>query len=140
MVLIVVGILAAVAIPRMVGRDAFDALGFHDQAKAAIQYARKVAVAQRRNACVAIDPAAGSLTFTRASAAGAGAACDTPLAVSFAGGTPGGNVLRAPSGVSVATSAAGVGFDALGRASAALDITIAGTRSIVVEAESGYVH
>ena len=43
-VMILVGILAVVAIPRMIVRT-FDERGFHDAVKAAVQHARRVAVA-----------------------------------------------------------------------------------------------
>lgn len=140
-VLVILGVLAAVAIPRLVGRDAFDALGFHDQTKGALQYARKTAVAQRRNACVAIDTAAGTITLTRASAAGAAAACDRTLNVPL-GGAATGNQLQSPSGISLAATASALTFDSLGRASPGVTLTVTGdiARTIQVEAETGYVH
>ncbi len=50
--LMVIGILAAVAVPRFLGRADFDARAFHDATLAALHYAQKTAVAQRRTVCV----------------------------------------------------------------------------------------
>jgi MSHA pilin protein MshC len=47
-VLVVIGILAAVAIPRLVSGDAFSSRSFFDESKSIVRYAQKVAVAQRR--------------------------------------------------------------------------------------------
>lgn len=46
--LVVIGILAAVAIPRFVSGDAFSSRSFFDESKSIVRYAQKVAIAQRR--------------------------------------------------------------------------------------------
>ncbi len=48
--LIVVGILAAYAIPRWVDRTGFESRGFFDQAQGLVRYAQKIAIAQRQSA------------------------------------------------------------------------------------------
>lgn len=48
--LAIVAILAAVAIPRFVGRTGFEARGFFDQAQSVVRTAQKVAIAQRHAA------------------------------------------------------------------------------------------
>src|SRR4030065_1689398 len=73
MVLIVVGVLAVAAMPALFSRLTFDTRRFADQVRAAIQYAQKVAGAQRRNVCVTVT--AGSLSLAQATIAGDGAAC-----------------------------------------------------------------
>lgn len=45
----VIGVLAAYAIPRYVGRGAFESRGFHDQAQAMVRLAQKLAIAERRS-------------------------------------------------------------------------------------------
>ena len=54
MVLVIVSVLAVAAMPAMFGRLTFDTRRFADQVRAAMQYAQKVAVAQRRNVCVTV--------------------------------------------------------------------------------------
>ena len=44
---ILVGILAAVALPRFTDRSTFDAQGFYDQAQSAVRYAQDAAIAKR---------------------------------------------------------------------------------------------
>jgi MSHA pilin protein MshC len=131
-VLVVVGILAVVAIPRFSDRSAFDQRGFLDQTRSAIQFARKSAVAQRRRVCVAIG--AGGLSITALTCGGA------PLTNPATGGA---FVLAAPSGATLSPPVNLV-FDALGRlASPDVQTAIAVTgvaTPIVVERETGYVH
>lgn len=137
-VLLIVGILAAIVGPRFAGRSLFDQRGFLDQTRAAIQFARKSAVAQRRNVCVAV--AAGAVSVTRALAAGPAAACSAALLDPATG-----NALNliAPTGVSLSPATTLV-FDGLGRlASPAAGASIAGSglaTPITVERETGYVH
>lgn len=137
-VILLVGILAVVAIPRFADRRTFDERGFIDQARAAIQFARKAAVAQRRNVCVAVT--ANSVTLTRAQAEGAAAPCNSSL---INPATNSAFALSAPGGVTAAPDTALV-FDALGRlASPASGASIAVTGNanpITVERETGYVH
>ncbi|MFZ5511948.1 MAG: GspH/FimT family pseudopilin [Pseudomonadota bacterium] len=139
--LVLVGILAAVAIPRFVGRDAFDSRGFSDQFLSAIQFARQQAVAQRRRVCIAI--AANGYGLTRAQAPDA--ACDgTPVLDPVTGAA---YAVAAPAGIAIA----GVGgtalpltlaFDALGRPSVTASLRVAAgvDRCLTVESETGYVH
>ena len=141
MVIVIVGILAAVAAPRFFDTNVFQSRGFADQVQASLRYAQKQAIAQRRNVCVAL--AASTITLTIASASGAASACNTNL-VSPSGqpsSCPSATYkICAPSGVTLAYLSANSNFDALGR-TAANSITISGaTNDIVVEAETGYVH
>ena len=59
-VIVMMGILAAVVAPRMDLLTGFDERGFHDQLKASLQYARKAAVAARHPVCVGITSGAGT--------------------------------------------------------------------------------
>ena len=48
MVIVILGVLAAVAAPRMFNSGDFYAAGFHDETLALLRYAQKTAMAQRR--------------------------------------------------------------------------------------------
>lgn len=138
-VIVIVGILAAVAIPRFAGREAFDARGFSDEFVAALQFARQQAVATRRNVCVVVD--AGGFALTRGLAPGD--ACNAALA----NPTTGGAYLGAtPSGIAIAGTGTtvlpfSVTFSPLGQPLAAAGFRLQGDvdRCVAVEAETGYV-
>jgi MSHA pilin protein MshC len=131
-VLLIVGLLAAVAGARMSGRDAFDRRGFADQVRAALQFARKTAVAQRRDVCLAVSAAGISL---RSPTCGGSALTNPATGNAFD--------LSAPQGVSL-SPVGNLVFDALGRLSSptsGTSISVTGIATpIVVERETGYVH
>jgi MSHA pilin protein MshC len=132
-VLVVVGILAAVAAPRFFERNTFDSRGFYDQVISTLRYAQKAAIAEHRFVCVTFTSnRAVKLTY------GATAACGSDL-TSPGGQTPY-SVTSPGAGVTL-SGYADFNFDALGRPSAAQNITVSGYGTpIVVEAETGYVH
>lgn len=139
MVLVLLGVLAVYAIPRVMNRNDFDARGFHDQTLAYLRYAQKTAIAQRRAVCVAFS--GSSVTLTRASVE-ASAVCDTALA-----GPSGEAFLQAPSGVAYSAVPAGFRFDGLGQpltgtnTAAPRSIQVVNAAlSITVESGTGYVH
>jgi prepilin-type N-terminal cleavage/methylation domain-containing protein len=51
-VMVIIGILAVAAIPRFFDRQTFDSRGFSDETLAALRYAQKAAIAQRRTVSV----------------------------------------------------------------------------------------
>jgi MSHA pilin protein MshC len=134
LVIVVAGILAAVAVPRLVGRSSFDTRGFADQLAATVRFAQKLAVAQRRDVFVQLTAGNATLCYD--------AACATPAP------GPGGEkpyTVSAPNGVAIASPVAVLDFDAGGRPvniAAQLDIPIngTGTHHVYVEQETGYVH
>lgn len=130
----ILGVMVIVALPRL-QTQVFDERGFHDQTLAALRYAQKAAIAQRRNVCAAFT--ASSITLTIASASGDAAPCDTPLAK-----PSGGNfTLNAPTGVTFSGVPGNFSFSALGRPSAGQTLQVSNvTDNITVEAETGYVH
>lgn len=137
MTMVIIGILAAVAVPRFFDNNVFQSRGFADQVQATLRYAQKEAIAQHRNVCVAMT--ASGITLTIASVSGAASACDTNLAL-----PTGGNTISVPtgSGITLTYTSANFIFDALGKPSVAQNtIAISGaTNNIIVEAETGYVH
>lgn len=133
LVMVIAGILAAVAVPRLVGRNAFDTRGFADQLSATVRFAQKLAVVQRRDVCVSLTANDATLYYD--------AACATPAP------GPGGEkpyTISAPNGVAIASPVAALRFDAAGRPNTAaqLDIQVngSGTHHVFVEQETGYVH
>jgi len=129
-VILIVSILSAVAVARF--RDGFaQTRGFHDQLLSQVQYARKVAVAQRRSVFVRIDPAQSVLCYN---AAGACVGVASP-----SGEVP--FTLNVPAGITVAVAT--IEFTGLGQYPAAgpLVVAVTGdeTLQFTVEHETGYV-
>jgi len=148
-VIILVGILAVVAMPKMAGVNFYNTVGFADRVLASVRYAQKQAIAKRRNVCVSIDATGSLVNFTFAGAAGSAAACNTNL-TGPAGQNPY-TVTAERTGAVIAPVSLTFGFDALGRPfntvtfvplSAAQVITITGdtAKTFSVEPETGYVH
>ena len=134
----IAGLLAAIALPRMMGPSGFDSRGFYDAATGVVRYAQKTAIAWRRtiHVCVTATP-------PQVVSASTAAGCATPLTHPSTGGSL---TATAPSGVTLAVAPAGnFTFDGLGRPSAAKTITLTSTiagdppRQIIVTAETGYV-
>ncbi len=130
--IVVIGVLAALAVPRLIGRDGFDSRGFYDKSVAVVRLAQKTAVAWRRDVFVCV-----TLTQVRA---GTAAGCATALTNPVSGGAAS---ETAPDGVTLNTVS--FSFDRLGRPSSAVTITFTSTiagdpaRQIAVTAETGYV-
>jgi len=130
-VMIVIGILAVFVLPRFANVDDFDARGFQDETRSLLQYAQQSAVAQHRYVCVSFSASGASLS------AGATSACGTPL-TGPNGATP--FTVTARSGTGYSTAPSNFYFDALGKPSTGQTITVTGSGSVTVEAETGYVH
>ena len=134
-VLIIVGILAAVAVPRFSATTyGFDELKFHEQTLAALRYAQHTAVATQRTVCATFTGGT-QLKLTYAPAYGV-TACSADLT------PPGGSAppytVTAPSGLTY-TGATDFTYDRTGRPSAGQTISMSGGRQVVIEAETGYV-
>lgn len=139
-VIVLLGIVAAVAIPRWRGDNGFEERVVRDQIIAALRYAQKSAVAARRMVCVTFSTSPSRVDFTMSSAYPA-ASCVGGSGLVGPDGT-GLSVVPASS-VSFASSAVSLKFDAAGRASTAASITVSGlpaSQSITLESETGYVH
>jgi len=163
MVIVMMGVLAVFAAPRLFDSTDFYARGFHDETMALLRYAQKAAVAQRRLVCVSLtlpEPAMAKLSIASEPAPGA---CDISLTGPSAN-CPGGpsitafpndkqGCIQSRSGVWYdASSAVSVTFNGLGQSidastAAATTRTVkvsaaAGVwgNPIVVDGETGYVH
>ena len=140
MVIILLGILAANAMPRFFAASRFEAMGFADAVSGALRYAQKVALTTRCDTRVQID-STGYQVFQRATSCTAGA-LTRPVAQAGGGDWRG----TAPGGVAV--GALDLYFDARGRprdvTSDALHTTtqnvVVGGQTITVEPTTGYTH
>jgi len=134
MVILLVGVLAVFATPRLLNSTDFNARGFHDETLAFLRYAQKTAIAQRRTVCVTFTLSSAVLKVDNDGTAG----CEANL-VGPRGDSPG--TITARSGVSYSSLPTTVSFDALGQPGAAQTLQVQGVaRSITVEAGTGYVH
>ncbi|GAB4175888.1 MAG: hypothetical protein OHK0026_16670 [Rhodocyclaceae bacterium] len=139
--LVILGILAAIALPRFQDSSAFTQRGFADEVKAALRYAQKAAIAMRREVCVDFLPASGSLPDRLALSFNptttAGAACSAALARP---GESAAYVAAAPAGVGLALSA-NFRFDGLGEPRPApVTVSLTGRAlPITIAAQTGHV-
>lgn len=67
-VIVVIGVLGAVAAPMFFQRQGFDAVAYTDQVRSLIRYGQKLAIAQNRNVFVRLDGASAALCFDAACA------------------------------------------------------------------------
>jgi MSHA pilin protein MshC len=137
LVMVIAGILAAVAVPRLIGRNSFDTRGFADQLAATVRFGQKLAIAQRRDVFVQMSTATATLCYS------AVVPCS---AADYAPG-PGGEkpyTVSAPGGVTIASPVAVLAFDRGGRPDIAAQLNIqvngTGAHPVFVEQETGYVH
>jgi MSHA pilin protein MshC len=140
LVIVLVGIISAVAIPRFFDRNTFEERGFFNVALSAVRYAHKLAVASGCHIAVSVN--ASGITLLR-DATCSGTTFTQPIH------RPGSNDSfseAAPGGVAVGSAA--FYFDGAGRPytsatttllATALDISV-GTLTLRVEPESGYSH
>lgn len=137
-VIVITGLIAAIAAPRFIGRDAFDARGAYGTLMSALRYAQKTAIAQRTTVFANVNIA------TRTICLGYTNNCSAPV---LDPATRAAYVKVLPNNVTVAASTAVIGFDGLGsplpNATATFQIqnavTLEPARTITVEAETGYV-
>lgn len=134
-IILIAGILAAVAGPRFFNPSTFAARGYTDAASGFLRYAQKLAVARHGDVSVQIGGDGLALCATSANPCAdanpwPGPQGETPYRVDV------------PSGVTQTASAALVSFDSQGRPSAGITLTITGdtARVLTVEAETGYVY
>lgn len=159
LVIVIVGIMSAVAITRLVSTSSFDGKTYADQLSAMLRYGQKVAIAQNRNVYARVGAAGVALCYQ--SACGAGARVLAP-----AGANSGSSSTKTvcaddtwaceapPSGVTVGVETTFY-FDPVGKPFALADVpptptsTFTGltvpltgptARSITMERETGYVH
>lgn len=133
--MIVLGILAVAIVPRMDTLSGWNAIGFRDQVKATLEFARKAAVAQRRS--VQVSFTTNSVSIAATNDIPENSPTTYPRTLVLPGRDTG--TIAAPSGVSVSSTVSPLVFDPLGR-SAGATITVGGAGTITVVAETGYVY
>lgn len=132
-ILLILGILAAVAIPKMTASDDFLRVEFRDQVLSSLRYAQKSAVSHRRLVCVSF--ATASVTFTMAKAKNA-AGCDESLRIPGAGS----HIVSSRNPAAAAFSPVPAAFSFQPDGSAVdRSIVVAGQPAITVFGATGYV-
>lgn len=150
-VMIVISILAVVALPNFSLLSGFDEVGYRDQVKATLEFARKAAVAQRRYACVSRSGNTLSLTIDAVSPEGRSVAtCPGAQNLLLPGSSSSSSISPRGTTTLLDSSAASVLFDPQGRPWTAASSTVStaaqftvhggGDSVITVEAETGYVY
>lgn len=138
MVVVMLGVLAMFAAPRIFNTGDITARGFHDETLALLRYGQKSAVAQRRTVCVSLN--ATGVTMTMFKDNPAPATCLAATAAQALALTP---PFSPRGGTGLASTLLGpFQFTPLGGTdqASAITITIANSTPITVEASTGYVH
>lgn len=135
MTIAVIGVLSAVAIPRMIGATPFEQQGFLDQTASVLRYAQKSSVSQGRRVCVTFH--SDSITLRLASARGM-PTCDMFLQGPD-GKTPYSVVSK--TGISYAEKPSDFSFTSDGRATVTQNINVIGvTKTIHIDSDTGLVY
>ena len=142
-VIVMIGILAVVALPRFDAAQEFAATGFRDRVAASLRFAQKSAVAKRRMVCATVT----SATLTLTSAAGFGDADCANAMVGPDGSNPAASSPRASITVSAAPAgplyfqpSGQVTSDAAGTTAANFTLAVTGQTAITVHGATGYVN
>lgn len=143
--MVITGIIAAIAAPRFIGVDAFDARGSFGTLTSALRYAQKTAIAQRTTVCANVSTVTRVVVLTYrgtpdCSTASTGFVIDPATKAVY--------TKTLSNNVNIIAPVSTVGFDGLGRpvpnATAIFTIQNAvvpteSIRIITVEADTGYV-
>ena len=148
-VMVIVGIVSAIALPRMFERGLFDSRGYYDQVISSLRYAQKTAISQRRTVCVTFPNTSRMVLETKATFADIDCKINKIDLQNPTGTYPAGQTtytVDAPSGVTLSGTAE-ISFDALGRAtfpgvSSTLSISVSGfaASNVCIARETGYVY
>ena len=140
-VLLLVGVLATVALPRLDGVFALRGAGWRDQLQAGLLQARTLAQGHRRLVCLTL--ASGEMRLAQASANPA-SSCDTPLkgADGDARWAVDGNAItltQSPAGTLYFQPSGRVTSDGAGSSSVNVNIDLAGETTLQLIGETGHV-
>lgn len=154
MVLVILGVLAVFALPRMLDSSGTAARGLHDRTLSYLRFAQKTAIAQRRTVCVAFTNTTVSLRIANTDGT---YNCASPNGVVLNGAD--GNALASVSdasyvaatvnGISCLAIPAAFSFDGLGQPVNGIGVALGAAQciqvgsaanAITVEAATGYVH
>ena len=146
-VIVLTGILAFVAGPRILGGQAAETHGFFNELKAAVRYAQKLAVATQCDVQVNVNAGADTYAlFFRDDADADPSTCDVLPAGFGTNAVPSPRLDgpfqgSAPAGVDI-TGGLVFFYDAVGRPSVSGAVSVAGSHvlTLTVEPETGFVH
>ena len=142
MVIVLLGILSATALPKFFAVSSYQKQLFFDDTLSAVQYAQKLAVATGCNVQVSVDN--NSYTLSRPANTDRSLCTSThPADFSLPVRHPGTGeaaYTHAENGVSLTASPSSFYFNALGLASAAVTLTVANDKMIAVVAATGFVY
>ena len=136
----IVGVLAAVALPRLADQQGFKERGFYDEALSAARYAQKFAVATGCEVQLDVQTVAGVISYVlnqRITTCTTGAFTRAVVhpgtqAASFTG--------SAPSGIAFTMTSSPVVFDALGKTSDGTTRTVTvGSKSFQIIGATGFI-
>lgn len=134
-VIVIIGIIAAVSAPRFAEVDVFKERGFFDEALSAVRYAHKLATASGCN--IQVQFTANSYALTRDTNCNTGNPPNFSQAVRHpAGGGSFSNT--APTGIGLGSVT--FYFDKIGQPSNGGSTITVGSRNITVEAVTGFTH
>lgn len=137
MVIVILGVLAVFAAPRIFDNSDFTGRGLHDETMALLRFGQKTAIAQRRTVCVTVNST--GITMTLFVANPTPATCTAATAAQAPTLTP---PFAPKGGTGLAGSASPFQFTPLGSTdqAAAVTITVANSTPITVEPGTGYIH
>jgi MSHA pilin protein MshC len=139
MVIVILGVLAVFAAPKLFDSNSFTGRGFHDETSALLRFGQKTAIAQRRTVCVTVNATGVTMTMfvtnpAPATCAAATAAQAPPLTPPF--------IPQGGTGLTTVPSPLIFQFTPLGSTDQAspIAITVANSTPITIEPSTGYVH
>lgn len=149
MVIVMMGILAIFAVPKMFDFGIFNARGFHDETIALLRFAQKTAVAQRRTVCVGFSASTVNLSIAASAPTAAAPTPDCGVTPNVLIGLNGSAAqVTAKAGTTFSATPANFNFNGFGQpinsdgsAASTKSIQVSGaSKGIVVETATGYVH
>jgi len=138
-VIVLLGVLSATALPKFFDISGFQQQAFFDDTLNAVRYAQKLAVASGCKVQVSVSSNSYVLSqpANRGQCSGNSPVFSQPVRNP---GTGAASYSNSESGVTLTASPAAFTFDALGRASAEALITVAGSKTISVVSDTGFVY
>ena len=140
MVIVLLGTLSAVALPKFFEKNTYSERAFFDDTLNAVRYAQKLAVATGCNVQVSIS--SNSYTLTRQGTSSS-TSCPGGSTYSLAVPHPSSGASSysgTESGVTLTSTVSSFIFNALGSVSTDATVTVNGSRTISVIAETGFVY